>query len=85
MFGEKGRELFKSAFDLNATRARASDGGGGGGGGDDDEFTGEQVIGVVQNDSKTRGNSRKHLLSCIVDGTSRNRWRNSSVISNVMV
>lgn len=65
MFEEKRRELLKSDFDLNARRARASDGGGGGGG--DDEFTGEQVTGVVQNDSKTRGNSRKHLLSCIVD------------------
>lgn len=68
MFEEKGRESLKSDFDLNATRARASDGGG-----DEEEFTGEQVTGVVQNESKTRGSSRKHLLSCIVD---RTRWRN---------
>lgn len=60
MFEEKGRESLKSDFDLNARRARASEGGG-------DEFTGEQVSGVVQNESKTRGNSRTHLLSCIVD------------------
>lgn len=63
MFEEKGRESLKSDFDLNARRARASDGGG------DEEFTGEQVTGVVQNESKTRGKSRKHLLSCIVDRT----------------
>lgn len=72
MFEEKGRDSLKSDFDLNARRARASEGGG-----EDDEFTGEQVTGVVQNESKTRGNSSiKHLLSCIVDRTSKKRWRN---------